>query len=1037
MLDRDGGAPLDYAALPGATNRSWRVGGSNDLTVPDHAAHRPAELTLEAWVLADQDQHYEGLVTKISNNGWGDGYGIVRVGGAIRFWVNYWAGEFVEAALPEDTWTHVAGTYDGEKLRLYIDGELAAEKAFTGTINHSTAPISIGSAPGGSYLWGGSVDEVRLWNVARTGEEIAAAMAAPITGAPGSLVGYWRFDEADGATVADASATAATATRRVARASETQTFRFAAQEGDHFFVDRLSSSGSLTARVLRPDGKVLAGPTGLTDLDLVDLPMDGIYTIVVEGQPGAIDPAAFSLKLLQVADDQAALTIGATTTGHISPGQQDLYSFTLASDRTLVFDGLVNPGSVNWTLTGPRGIEMSARSFTSSNSYDSYYESGLNLPAGDYQLRIDGAGDVDTDYAFRLVDIASGIAVTLDTEVTGSIDPAAESDVYRFSGAAGDQIAITKLVGNGGGDTYLRIIDPAGRPITNPAWFYNTINLTLPMAGTYTILLESRYYVGTAHPYSFTVSKTGNVPPADLSQGVALTLGASVTGTLDGSTPDLHTFTTTGPKRVYLDSQTWDGGKNWTLIGPRGVEVGPLAFSNTDSWDRSGNLVIDLPEAGTYQLRVAGSAGNYAFRLLDLSSATPVALDNTLVSGPLNPANVTHAFKFDGTAGETIFFDARDGIDGTIRVIDAFGRLVFGPDYFDDREILLPSTGTYTLLVEGPRLQLPQRAVRLHAKPAQRRGPVRADAGRPGRRHAGPSRQPATLHFHPRDAADDRVRFVHSRQQPQLDADRAGRHRFGQLLFERQLRAHVLPTTLLPAGDYELVIDGAGGTHGNYSFRLLDLAAAAIALAGDGTETVGSLTTAKETDVYSFTASAGERFAWDNTQTPHYPSFRLIDPFGRDATSAMGYDDKLSSPSSPGPITCSSKAGCGKPNRPAPTSSRSTARRSGAGGTGDRRHRERRHRQADQAGPLSGHADRADAALRRFEHARRQPQLEPDGACGAVASSTVLLHRLARERRRAGDQAARGHVHFHRLRQRIPHGHGVVPPARSRRLRPR
>ena len=61
-----------------------------------------------------------------------------------------------------------------------------------------------------------------------------------------------------------------------------------------------------------------------------------------------------------------------------------------------------------------------------------------------------------------------------------------------------------------------------------PNWFVNTTNLTLPMAGTYTILLESRYQAGSTHPYSFTVSKTGNVPPADRSQGNTLVLGAQV-----------------------------------------------------------------------------------------------------------------------------------------------------------------------------------------------------------------------------------------------------------------------------------------------------------------------------------------------------------------------------------------------------------------------------------------------------------------------------------------------------------------------------
>ena len=146
--DRESGAPLDYSALPGATNRSWRVGGHADLTVADQAALKPQELTLEAWVLADQDQYYEGVVTKTSNTGWGDGYGLTRVGGAIRFWVNYWAGTFIEATLPEDSWTHVAGTYDGEKLRLYVDGELAGEQVFTGAINHSAAPRTLGPSPG-------------------------------------------------------------------------------------------------------------------------------------------------------------------------------------------------------------------------------------------------------------------------------------------------------------------------------------------------------------------------------------------------------------------------------------------------------------------------------------------------------------------------------------------------------------------------------------------------------------------------------------------------------------------------------------------------------------------------------------------------------------------------------------------------------------------------------------------------------------------------------------------------------------------------
>src|SRR5690606_22831916 len=146
---------------------------------------------------------------------------------------------------------------------------------------HTTSPLAIGAAPGGNYLWGGAIDEVRLWNVARAGEEIAAAMSAPLSLLPATLTGYWRFDEADGPTVADLSAIGAAATRRVERATETQAYRFAATAGDHYFIDRLSVTGAaLTARVLRPDGKLLVGPTPLNDIDLADLPLTGTYTIL-------------------------------------------------------------------------------------------------------------------------------------------------------------------------------------------------------------------------------------------------------------------------------------------------------------------------------------------------------------------------------------------------------------------------------------------------------------------------------------------------------------------------------------------------------------------------------------------------------------------------------------------------------------------------------------------------------------------------------------------------------------------------------------
>src|SRR5690606_28480591 len=141
----------------------------------------------------------------------------------------------------------------------------------------------------------------------------------------------------------------------------------------------------------------------------------------------------------------------------------------------------------------------------------------------------------------------------------------------------------------------------------------------LPMAGTYTVLIEPRYYTTEAHDYSFRVTTTGNTPPADLSTGTTLTIAATVSGSLaSAGATDLYTFTTTGAQRLYFDSLTYDLAKTWTLVGPRGVESDAVSFGRSDSWERSGNLAMDLPLPGTYQLRVSGSAGSYSFRMLDL-----------------------------------------------------------------------------------------------------------------------------------------------------------------------------------------------------------------------------------------------------------------------------------------------------------------------------------------------------------------------------------------------------------------------------------
>jgi hypothetical protein len=95
-------------------------------------------------------------------------------------------------------WHHLAVSYDGTTWRLYVDGALDAEKAANATPRaDSVHPFAIGTTinstgvPSG-YLEG-AIDEVRVWNRALGGDEIAASMNTALASGDG-LVSRWALD---------------------------------------------------------------------------------------------------------------------------------------------------------------------------------------------------------------------------------------------------------------------------------------------------------------------------------------------------------------------------------------------------------------------------------------------------------------------------------------------------------------------------------------------------------------------------------------------------------------------------------------------------------------------------------------------------------------------------------------------------------------------------------------------------------------------------------------------------------------------------
>ena len=140
-------------------------------------------MTLEAWIRPTSLSSWDSVLTK--ENGSDLAYALYanqdvpRPGVFVR--VGSDRSTAGTATLPLNTWSHLAATYDGTALRLYVNGDQVSSAPLTGSIAVSSGPLRIG----GNAIWGeffhGLIDEVRVYNQALAPSEIQADMNTPIT----------------------------------------------------------------------------------------------------------------------------------------------------------------------------------------------------------------------------------------------------------------------------------------------------------------------------------------------------------------------------------------------------------------------------------------------------------------------------------------------------------------------------------------------------------------------------------------------------------------------------------------------------------------------------------------------------------------------------------------------------------------------------------------------------------------------------------------------------------------------------------------
>ncbi|MFT3863371.1 MAG: LamG domain-containing protein [Solirubrobacterales bacterium] len=217
------------ATIEGATwTTHGRYGGGMEFDASEHdrlvvpsspELDLSEEFTLEAWVRPQGENYWAPIVAKETGReddelAWwlyeGDWESNVPSGGTESE-PGHESDAQSEVALPQDAWSHVALTWDGSRLRLYVDGELIDSKAgVPPEVTEGDLVIGGGSEYEGWF--DGRIDELRIYDRALDGAEVGSDMEAPIETPKQGPVAAWSFDEGEGTTVEDVTGDGHTAT---------------------------------------------------------------------------------------------------------------------------------------------------------------------------------------------------------------------------------------------------------------------------------------------------------------------------------------------------------------------------------------------------------------------------------------------------------------------------------------------------------------------------------------------------------------------------------------------------------------------------------------------------------------------------------------------------------------------------------------------------------------------------------------------------------------------------------------------------------
>ncbi len=215
IIDNDV-SPAKLIAVDDLTNKSLKFNGITDyVEIPHNDSLSLSKFTIEtSFKLSDFQTNWIPIITKqnsIIGTERSFGFFIHPTNHTIHYSFNNsdnskWLSYDSNTAIKLNEWTNIAMTYDGSNFNLYINGVLDSSQAVTDAPFMNNYPVKIGTELDNNYSpFKGEIDEVRIWNVARTQSEIQTNLEKSLTGKESGLVAYYNFNEDSGNVITDIS----------------------------------------------------------------------------------------------------------------------------------------------------------------------------------------------------------------------------------------------------------------------------------------------------------------------------------------------------------------------------------------------------------------------------------------------------------------------------------------------------------------------------------------------------------------------------------------------------------------------------------------------------------------------------------------------------------------------------------------------------------------------------------------------------------------------------------------------------------------